>query len=90
MSSLITPPHVLCDKKLLRHTEHATPLLRPSPRWHQTFRMLMYCCDNVIVPFHVHALAEKGYLANAGGRETSAVLTTQALTVEGKVSKSKA
>ena len=46
--------------------------------------------DNVIVPFHVHALAENGYLAQAGGRETSAFLTTEALIVEGKVSKSRA
>ena len=46
--------------------------------------------DNVIVPFHVHALAENGCLAKAGGRETSAFLTTQALTVEVKVSRIKA
>ena len=39
---------------------------------------------------HVHALAENGCLAKAGGRETSAFLTTQALTVEGEVSKSRA
>ena len=66
---------------LLRYSAHPRDGIELSER---------YCCDNVIVPFHVHALAEKGYLANAGGRETSAVLTTQALTVEGKVSKSKA